>query len=74
MIYRTPDLYLAAYLLTGGLPLVKTTSEGRRVHFHFDTSDFDFEGVKSDWFNGSGVISGRDYANNIRSLKSLVHG
>jgi hypothetical protein len=71
--YRTTDLYYAAFLQTFGLPLVATPREGNRIHFEFDTSLCQIEEVKAGWYSGRTHVPARDYANNIKNLKSLCH-
>jgi hypothetical protein len=71
--FRTPDLYFAAYLQTAGVELKRTDRENGRVYFVFDTTICDIEALKTAWFNNTGKISAQQYANAIKSLKSVCH-
>jgi hypothetical protein len=71
--FRTPDLYMASYLQVAGLEMKRTEREGNRVHFVFDTSVGDIEGLKAAWFNNTGKVAAQPYSHAVKSLKSLVH-
>ncbi len=72
-VFRTPDLYFAAYLQTAGVVMKTTERENGRVYFVFDTSIANIEELKVAWFNNSGKVVAQAYANNIKSLKSICH-
>jgi hypothetical protein len=72
--FRTPDLYLAAYLQTAGVVMKRTDREnGGRVFFVFDTSISNVDELKTAWFNNTGKVPAQPYAHCIKSLKSVCH-
>lgn len=71
--YRSPDLYLSAYLQVAGVPMVRTDREGNRVYFVFDTQLANMEELKLAWFNNTGKVPAQAYAQAVRLLKSLCH-
>lgn len=71
--FRTPDLYFAAYLQTAGVELLKHERENNRVYFVFSVDIANIEELKTQWFNSTGKVSALNYANNVKSLKSICH-
>lgn len=71
--YRTSDLYLAAYLLTAGVEMVRHDRDGTRVYFVFDTSMSNIEELKQAWVNNTGKVAAQPFSFNIKGLKSLCH-
>ena len=71
--FSTSDLYLAAYLQTAGVELVRNEREGSRVYFIFDTSVSNIEELKLGWVSNSAKIPAQPFANAIKSLKSVCH-
>jgi hypothetical protein len=63
------DLYYAAYLVALGVRMLGTTREGHRTTFYFESSEAKF---RAGWYDGSGVVSGLNFSNALRNLKSLV--
>jgi hypothetical protein len=72
-LYRTSDLYLAAYLVACGLPLHKTDKSGTRLVFAFKTDDHDVDALKMGWIARTAQISAATYADVIKQLKRLVY-
>jgi len=73
-VYETSDLYYAAFLKTADVDLIGTKKEGRRVIFRFeDRGDGVLSRLQIDYINRSSKIVALDYADNIKSLKSLCH-
>jgi hypothetical protein len=75
-LYRTSDIYFAAYLCSLDFNLKTTesarTPEGnRKVVFVFTMSQNDLNKVKSSYFGGTGTAKARRFVDNIRSLKSM---
>jgi len=69
--YRTSDLYFAAYLRTAGVSLTRTDKEGRRVFFVFcDQGEID--DLKKQYFNRTAQVVALNYADEVRSLKSML--
>lgn len=71
-LYRTPDLYLSAFLRTAGCTQVKHEREENRVFFYFEDPGT-ISRLREDYYNGRAKVSALDYANNIRSQKSIIH-
>jgi hypothetical protein len=75
-LYRTSDIYFAAYLCSLDFPL-QTTERDRspdgkgKVVFVFKVPDCDLGKVKSSYFGGSGTVKARKFVDNIRSLKQM---
>jgi hypothetical protein len=71
--FFTTDLYLAAYIQTARINMIRSDKDERgRVLFVFDSSDHtNFEFVRNNWFDHSASVPAQEYANNIRSLKAL---
>lgn len=71
--FRSPDLYFSSYLQTAGVEMIRTERENGRVYFVFDATVANIEELKTAWFNNTGKVAALPYANNIKSLKSVVH-
>jgi hypothetical protein len=70
--YRTPDLYLSAFLLAKGIALINTEqAEGRTVFVFQD--DGGVAQLARDYL-GNASIPALGYKSCIRELKSLLHG
>lgn len=68
-VIHTPDVNLAAYLLTIGRRKTATTvDEAGKVWFAFDASRRD----KADFHSGRGTVPAVAYADNLRRLRSEV--
>ena len=71
-IYRTSDLYYAAYLKVAEVPFTGTEREGQRVFFLFENSDALRE-LKDQYFNRTAKVSALTYADEIKAMKALTH-
>lgn len=71
-LYRTSDIYYAAYLKVAGVPLVKTDREGQRVFFLFE-KPASIEDLQREYFNRQSKVVAQDYADEIRSMKNLTY-
>jgi hypothetical protein len=71
--FRTPDLYLAAFLQVAGVEMKRTDRESGRVYFIFDTSVSNIEELKTGWINNTAKVPAQPYAHAIKSLKSVCH-
>ena len=70
-MYKTRDLYLAAYLLSSEIPLRSHTREGSNTEFAFlETNTLDKAVAAYSAFTAS--VNPITYANAIRTLKSIV--
>lgn len=76
-LYRTSDLYFAAFLCTIDVPLFSTEEEqargSRKVVFVFKVLDKDIKRCKSLYFGGSGTVKARKFVDNLRSLKQMCY-
>ena len=75
-MYRTSDIYFAAYLCSLDLRLVTTergaaAAGGDKVVFLFDVPEGDLPKVKASYFGGAGTVKARKFVDNLRSLKSM---
>ena len=73
--FKTSDLYFAAYLQTAGVDMKRTdrAPDSGKIFFIFDASVSNVEELKAAWFNNTGKVSGKQYAHNLKTLKSLCH-
>lgn len=71
--YKTSDLYLSAFLRTAGCNQIKHEREENRVFFYFEDIEKVIPRLREDFYNGRAKVSALDYANMIRSQKSILH-
>lgn len=71
-LYRTSDIYYAAYLKVAGVPLVRTDREGSRVFFLFEKLDT-LDDLQREYFNRTSKVVAQDYADEIRAMKNLTY-
>ena len=69
---RTSDLFLSAFLITSGMRLGGSHLEGSKVVFDFEPHP-DMSLLKRVYYNKTGKIPAREYAENIRLLKKKIH-
>jgi hypothetical protein len=72
--YQTCDLYLAAFFLSAGCKMTKSSrdSKTKRVYFEFEKNPIMLE-LKLKYFSREAKIDALTFADNIKSLKSLCH-
>ena len=75
-LYRTSDIYFAAYLCSLDITLNCTenqASEGGRnkVFFVFSVPQADLQRLKASYFGGSGTVKAQKFVQQLRSLKSM---
>jgi len=72
--YQTCDLYLAAFFMAANCKLLKSfrDQKSRRVYFLFEKSPV-ITDLKLKYFSREAKIEALNYADNIKSLKSLCH-
>jgi hypothetical protein len=70
-MYKTKDLYLAAYLLASDIPLRSHTREGSNTEFAFIESSM-LENCVAAYSAFTATVNPITYANAIRTLKSIV--
>lgn len=76
ILYRTSDIYFAAYLCAVDIPMETTevdkNSSNRKIIFIFRIpSKKDLERLKAGFFGGSANVQAMKFVQAIRSLKSL---
>lgn len=77
-LYRTSDLYFAAFLCCVDFPL-KTTEKNRRedggtkVTFVFSLSNSEMSRAKALYFGGTGNVKARVFVDHLRSLKQMCY-
>lgn len=75
-LYRTSDIYFAAFLCAIDFPLktTETTSTadgGRKVVFVFAIPDAELSKAKALYFGGTGTVKARVFVDHLRSLKQI---
>ena len=75
-LYRTSDIYFAAYLCSLDFPLEATENEKnpeghKKVVFVFSMTDEHLRRAKTGFFGGTATVKARKFVDNIRSLKSM---
>lgn len=75
-LYRTSDIYFAAYLCSIDFPLEATENEKnvegqKKVVFVFKMTEEHLKRAKTGFFGGSATVKARKFVDNIRSLKSM---
>ncbi len=68
--FRTSDLYLAAFLVAQGQPLLRVEREGGRVYFIFPNVQRTRE-LQSQFFN-NGIVGVGDFRRSLQDLKTLI--
>jgi len=71
-LYKTSDLYFAAYLKTLGMELLKTERDGRKVIFVFEKKS-SFKDLKREYFNRTSRVTALTFVDEIRTLKALTY-
>jgi hypothetical protein len=77
-LYRTSDIYFAAYLCSIDLEMVTTEEESgndgnRKLVFVFRTPESDIGRLKASYFGGHATVKVRTFVDNLRALKSMVY-
>lgn len=76
-LYRTSDLYFAAYLCALDIGLETSEQDGsgdtRKIVFVFKLPVDDLGRLKASYFGGTGTVKARKFVDSLRSLKSLCH-
>ena len=75
-LYRSSDIYFAAYLCALDFPLVTTESDtapngSRKIIFIFEMREEHIRHSKTQFFGGSGTVKAQKFVSSIRSLKSM---
>lgn len=72
-VFRTSDLYYAAYLRVADVPFLGTEREGKRVVFLFDAVESQIVDLKQGYFTDTSRVPALSYVQMIRELKSLLY-
>ncbi len=73
-MYKTSDLYFAAYLKVAGVPFVDTEWEGRRMFFVFEDQGQDLmRNLKKEYFSDKAKVNAMSFVQSIKLMKNLTH-
>ena len=72
-IFRTSDLYYAAYLRVAGVPFMGTERDEKRVTFLFDVAESQILDLKQGYFTNKARVPALSYVQMIREMKSLLY-
>jgi hypothetical protein len=70
-LYETSDLYVSAHLMALGVRLVAAEKRSERFIFQFE-GGADREAQVMGFRSGAGLVSGRGFADALKSLKALM--
>jgi len=72
-MYRTSDLYFAAYLKVAGVKLIDTEWEGKRLFFVFEDKGGDImRNLKKEYFSDYAKVNAMSYVQAIKLMKNLT--
>lgn len=69
---RTKDLYEAGFLIAKGLKLLRLERERAIFFFVLSNKDKKADELRDLYWSGDGLVSGRVYADSIRTLKDRL--
>jgi len=73
-MYKTSDLYFAAYLKVAGIPFQDTEWEGRRMFFVFEDQGQDvMRDLKKEYFSDKAKVSAMSFVQAVKLMKNLTH-
>ena len=77
-LYRTSDIYFAAYLCSIEFEMVTTEEEtgndgNRKLVFVFRIPNKEIGRLKAQYFGGYATVKVRTFVDNLRALKSMVY-
>lgn len=77
-VYRTSDIYFAAYLKVAAVPFhdtVSVTEDGKtKLVFEFHPHDMGvMRDLKREYFSGKAKVSAIDFTQAIKMMKQLTH-
>ena len=73
-MYRTSDLYFAAYLRVAEVPLVGIEREGKRAFFVFsDPGDNTIRELKDQYFMDQAKVRALSYSQAVKAMKALIY-
>ena len=71
-LYKTSDLYFAAYLRVAGVPFSGIERDADRAWFLFSTLS-SVRDLKNEFYAGTAQLPAYLYAKSIRDMKALLH-
>ena len=73
-MYRTSDLYFAAYLKVAEVPLSGVEREGKRVFFQFeDPGGSVIRDLKDQYFMDQAKVKALSYSQSVKAMKALIY-
>ena len=73
-VFRTSDLYYAAFLKTAGFSLLELKkSDNKQMYFIFEDASGLIRKTQTDYINGEAKVSAKDLIDNIRALKTMLN-
>jgi len=73
-MFKTSDLYFAAYLKVAGVPFVDTEWEGKRMYFLFEDKGSDvMRDLKKQYFADKAKVNAMSFVQAIKLMKNLTH-
>lgn len=72
--FRSPDLYLTAYLIAAGIPLISSEREGHRLYWTLRASKVEIDALTYAWVSGQAQLYAASYAEKIKALKNMAMG
>lgn len=73
-MYKTSDLYFAAYLKVAGVTLVDTEWEGRRLLFVFEDKGPEvMRNLKKEYYSDYAKVNAMSFVQAIKLMKNLTH-
>ena len=72
--YRTADIHYAAFLRVAKVPYLRTERDAKegRTYFYFENIG-GLRDLRTQYFNRVAKVVARDYAEELRALKTLLH-
>ncbi len=74
-LYRTSDIYFAAYLCALDIEMTATENEvkegQKKLVFVFQVQKADLGRLKASFFGGSGTVKVRKFVDSLKALKSM---
>ena len=73
-MFRTSDLYFAAYLYVAGVPHKGADNDGRRVWFLFEPPDkASMRDLKDGYYKDQAKVQALSYTQAVKKMKALVY-
>lgn len=71
-VFKTKDFYLACFLKTKDIKLIKTSKEGNISFFYFE-NEGNIEELITSFYGDNEMVPANKFINAIRDLKALIH-